>query len=304
MRILISGSSGLIGTEMVRALTTRGDSVLRLVRRGPARAGTTVLWDPGAGKLDPREVEGVDAVLNLSGENIGGGRWTRERKRRILESRVRSTSLLASTLARLDRRPQVFVSASAMDYYGDRGDDPLTEEAPPGAGFLSDVVTAWEQAADPARQAGIRVAHPRSAMVLSGKGGALAPLLRAFRLGLGGPMGSGRQFWSWIAIQDVVSALQLLIDRADLSGPFNLASPAPARQREFASTLGRVLGRPAFLPAPGWGLRILLGEMAGPLLLHSKRLVPARLQSAGYRFVHPELESALRAAIEEDGGGG
>jgi uncharacterized protein (TIGR01777 family) len=239
----------------------------------------------------------VDAVVHLAGESIAAGRWTAAVKERIRRSRVDGTRLLAETLARLERRPRVLVSASAVGYYGDRGDEPLTEESPPGVGFLADVARAWEAAADPARAVGIRVVHPRLGLVLAREGGALPRMALPFRLGLGGVIGSGRQYWSWIALPDAVRVIERALADATLAGPVNAVAPAPATNREFTRALGRVLGRPTLLPFPALGVRLLMGEMGRALLLGSARVLPRRLERAGFRFEHPELEGALRGAL-------
>ena len=273
----------------------------RLVRRaaGPGE----IAWDPAAGSLDPAALEGADAVVHLSGENVGA-RWTTERKARIRSSRVASTRLLSEALAGLQRPPEVLVSASAVGIYGDRGDEVLTEESPPGdpdRDFLVAVTREWERAAEPARVEGIRVVHPRFGVVLSPSGGALRKMLLPFRLGLGARLGTGTQWMSWISIDDAVEAVhQALVDDG-LEGPVNATSPEPVTNRDFTRTLGRLLSRPALFAVPGWALRLALGEMAEGTILSSTRAVPARLLQAGYRFCHPDLESALRHVLQRDG---
>jgi uncharacterized protein (TIGR01777 family) len=294
MRIAISGASGLIGTALTRHLAAQGHQVLRVVRRA-ARDATEVGWDPDAGIIDAAALEGIDAAVNLSGNTIARWPWTPGHRRRVLESRTRSTALLARTLASLTPRPRVFVSGSAVGYYGDRGSEILTESSGHGAGFLADVCRAWESAADPAAHAGIRLAIPRTGLVVSGEGGILPVLATPFRLGLGGPVGSGRQYMSWIAIDDLVRAITFMLERDDdRSGPWNAVAPEPLPQAEFARTLGRVLHRPTVLPFPTGAVKLL--GMAD-LLLASQRVEPARLLSCGFTFHHPTLEVALRAAL-------
>jgi uncharacterized protein len=299
LHIVVSGAGGLIGSALVRRLTTQGHRVSRLVRRtaGPGE----ISWDPAAGSLNPTALEGVDAVAHLSGENVGA-RWTTERKARIRSSRVASTRLLSETLAGLQRPPEVLVSASAVGIYGNRGDEVLTEDSPPGdpnRDFLVSVTQEWEKAAEPARVEGIRVVHPRFGVVLSPAGGALGKMLLPFRLGLGARLGSGRQWMSWISIDDAVQALQQALVDNSLQGPVNLTAPQPITNRDFTRTLARVLSRPALLAVPEPALRLALGEMAEGTILSSTRAVPARLLQAGYRFCHPDLESALRHVLQK-----
>ena len=301
MDVAVTGSHGLIGTALVLALRERGDTVRRLVRSEPAPGdgpGPFVRWDPQAGTIDRAALEGVDGVVHLAGAGIGDKRWTDARKREILESRTKGTSLLAEALAGLDQKPAVFVSSSAIGYYGDRADEKLTETAPSGHGFTADVCVAWEAAAQPAAEAGIRVAHPRTGIVLSRAGGALPRLLPLFKLGLGGRLGSGRQWWSWITIDDEVAALLHLLD-GDLAGPVNLAAPGAVTNAEMAKTLGRVLHRPAVLPVPAFGPKLVLGrELGTELLFFSQRVVPDRLEASGFRFSFPDLERGLRHVLE------
>ncbi len=268
-----------------------------LVRGGTQLAPHERVWNPAAGELDPAQLDGIDAVVHLAGEPIAPGRWTARRKREILESRTGSTRLLSEVLARLTTPPSVLISASAIGYYGNRGDARLDEESGPGSGFLAEVCLAWEQAVEPARRAGIRVAIPRIGVVLARHGGALAPLLLPFRLGLGGRLGHGRQYMSWIHIDDLVAAFQHALDQPDLEGPFNAVAPNPVPNTEFTKTLARVLHRPAFLPIPVPILRLALGELAEPLLLDSTRLTPSRLESTDFLFTHPHLTEALTSLL-------
>jgi hypothetical protein len=295
--IVVAGSSGLIGTALVAALEADGTSVVRLLRPESPPADNGAPWDPVAGTIDAEALEGADAVVNLAGVGVADHRWTDAHKAAVLETRVRTTALLAETLPTLTKPPAVFVSGSGSDYYGDRGDDILDEDSGPGAGFLADVCRQWEAAAHPAASAGIRCVQTRSSIVLSPKGGALGKLLLPFRMGVGGRMGSGRQWWSWISIHDEVEAVRHVIRTPALSGPVNLTSPYPVRNEEFAATLGRVLRRPAILPVPRFALRVALGDFADEGLLGSKRLLPRRLEDSGFVFRHPEFEPALRALL-------
>ena len=294
LRVLVTGARGLVGRALVPVLRARGHSVAVLTRHaaGPGE----IPWDPARGALEAAALEGFGAVVHLAGEPIGA-RWTAARRFSILESRSGGTRLLATTLARLEGPPRVLISASAVGWYGDRGEEALDETSPPGTGFLSEVCRAWEEAAVPASAAGIRVVHPRIAMVLASRGGALERMLPPFRLGLGGPLGGGRAWWSWIALDDLLSVLLRLLEDERLSGPVNAVAPGVARNGDFARTLGRVIGRPALLPVPAFALRALLGEMAGGALLASARVSPARLTAAGHVFRFPDLEGALRQAL-------
>lgn len=291
MKIAVTGSTGLIGSALLPVLEAAGHSVTRLVRPGSRSRG--VEWDPAAGRIDRAGLEGHDAIVHLAGENIGG-LWTPARKRRIRASRVNGTQLIAETVAGLERKPAVLVSASAMGYYGNRpASEPADEAASRGNGFLSEVTAAWEAAAEPAAQAGIRVALPRFSLVLSGEGGSLAPMLPLFKLGLGGRIGSGRQIWSWIAIDDVARILRFILETPGLSGPINVAAPTPVSNAEFTETLGRVLHRPTLTAAPAFLLKAVAGQMAEELLLSGVRVVPRKLAEAGYVFQYPELSDAL-----------
>lgn len=294
MRILVTGASGLIGSALVPALAGAGHDVLRLTRGAGRRRAGTVLWDPAAGTIDRAALEGLDAVVHLAGENISTGRWTAEKKARIRDSRVEGTRLLTTALAGLDTPPHTLVAASAIGFYGHRGRDEVDEDSAPGAGFLADVCREWEAATAPAVQRTIRVVQLRIGVVLSSDGGALASMLTPFRLGLGGPVGSGNQYMSWIAIDDVVAAVQFALTTTALAGPVNAVAPQPVQNREFAQTLGRVLGRPASVPFPAFAVRALFGEMGEELLLSSTRVIPHRLQEAGFTFRFPTLEPALQ----------
>ena len=294
LRVAITGASGLIGRGLGAFLTSGGHTVLRLVRRQPGKG--EIGWDPIAGRIDAAGLEGCDAVVHLAGENVASGRWTQARRRRIRESRCRGTALLADAIAGLERKPRVLLSATAIGIYGSRGDEVLTEEsaAAPSGRFLADICRDWEAATEPARRAGVRVGLPRLGLVLSPAGGALRKILPVFRAGAGGPVGSGRQWMSWISLEDVIGALHHALFTDGLQGPFSVVGPAPVTNAEFTSTLGRVLGRPTVLHAPAIGLRLIFGEMADETILASLRVLPDRLVASGYAFHHSTLESALR----------
>lgn len=294
LQIAIGGASGLVGTALSTFLTDGGHRVAPLVRRPPRSGSGEIHWNPAAGEVDAPALEGLDAIVHLGGESLAGGRWTAKRKAAIRDSRVASTGLLSGTLTRLARPPRTFVCASAIGYYGDRGDEPLTEQSPPGMGFLPEVCRAWEMATEPARQAGIRVVNMRIGVVLSRRGGALHTMLPAFKVGLGGVVGSGRQYWSWIALDDLVRAIHFVLRTDKVSGPVNAVAPSPVTNREFTRTLGRVLRRPTILPLPGLAVRVVFGQMGQALLLEGNRVVPAKLQATGFPFLYPNLERALR----------
>lgn len=293
MKLLISGSTGLIGEALVAAAQGRGHEITRL-SRGNAVTAPRVLWDPVTGEIPLRLLEGFDAVVHLAGESIAAGRWTAARKKRIRDSRVYGTSNLVRALTSLERPPKIFVSASAIGFYGDRGNDVLTEESVAGEGFLPSVCREWEAAADPLRALGARVVHARFGIVLSRKGGALPKMLLPFRLGLGGPIGNGRQWWSWVALPDVVESLLHMLENGSLAGPVNVTAPVAVTNRDFTDTLGRVLRRPTVFPLPAFAARLVLGEMASALLLASARVEPRRLAQSGFTFRFPDLGTALK----------
>lgn len=298
MKILVSGSSGLVGTALLPALERAGHEPIRLVRREPGAGEAAVRWDPPNRQIDAASLEGLNGAIHLAGEGIAERRWTDAQKDRILRSRVEGTTLLSRSLAQLQAPPLVMVSGSAIGAYGDRGDERLTESSPPGAGFVADVVTRWEQATEAAAEAGIRVAHARTGVVLSARGGALAEQLPFFRLGLGGRIGSGRQWISWISIDDEVDALVWLLEN-DVKGAVNLTAPNPVTNREFTKTLGAVLGRPTVLPIPKPILWARLGrELTQALLYASQRVEPDVLTSHGFSFRHADLETALRSVLD------
>ena len=289
MDIAITGSTGLIGTALSRHLTAEGHRVVPITRSGT----TGIHWDPAAGELDGAALEGIDAVVHLAGEGIAEKRWTDEQKAKILDSRVDGTTLLARTLASLDRPPAVLLSGSAIGYYGDRGAAELTETSPPGDDFLGGLVTAWEGATAEAEAAGIRVAHLRTGIVLSTEGGVLGKLLPLYKLGLGGKLGNGQQYMSWVSIDDEVGIITWLLGN-DVSGPVNLTGPEPVTNEEFTKALGAQLGRPTFLTVPAFGPRILLGgELAEALLFSSARVLPAVAEANGYEFRHPTIAAAF-----------
>lgn len=298
MKVLIAGGSGFLGRALASELAAHQHVVHTLVRR-PAEGGTEIEWHPERGELDPDALRGYDAVIGLSGAGIGDKRWTPAYKRLLLDSRLQPTGTLATALAELPagERPATFLSASAIGYYGDRGDLPLPESADAGTGFLADLVLQWEAATAPAAEAGVRVVTLRTGLVLSAGGGLLKRLVPLFKLGVGGRLGSGRQYQSWISLADEVGAIRYLLTAEQLTGPVNLAGPAPMRNDEFSSQLGRVLHRPALLPAPAFGIRLVLGEFADEGALASQRVIPQRLLDSGYEFQHPDLPSALAWAV-------
>lgn len=293
MKVLVSGASGLIGKRLVSDLEKHGDTVVRLVR-GEAH-GHDVPWNP-AEALDPAVFDGIGAMIHLAGENIAG-RWTEEKKKRMYDSRVQGTSNLARAMAQAKHRPQVLVSASGVGVYGSRGDQVLDEGSPPGNDFLARMARDWEAATESAVQAGIRTVIVRMGVVLAPEGGALPQMLGPFRMGLGGRVGSGRQWMSWIAVEDAVAIFRYALDTPGLHGPVNAVAPNPVTNAEFTRTLGRVLSRPALIPLPAAAVRTLFGEMGKTLLLGSSRVRPRRLEKSGYRFRQPELEAALHSVI-------
>jgi uncharacterized protein (TIGR01777 family) len=294
--ICLTGSHGMIGSALIPRLRADGHRVLRLVRGAPEGADD-VRWDPEAGTIDATCLEGVDAFVHLAGAGIGDKKWTPARKQLVLESRTRGTGLLARTLAGLERKPSVLVSASAIGYYGNRGDDVLTEDAPPGSDFGAQVCVAWEDATAPAVDAGIRVVRTRTGLVLARQGGLLQRLLLPFKLGVGGRLGSGKQYMSWIALDDDISAIIHLINTASISGPMNLTAPNPLTNAEFTASLGHAVHRPTILPTPLVGLRVVYGGELVDTLLGSQRVSSATLQQTGLEFAHPELDGALDSIL-------
>lgn len=296
MKILISGATGLIGTSAADALAQAGHSVVCL-RRDRSGGGT---WDPRAGRIDAASISGADALLHLAGANIGEKRWTKSRKQLIRDSRVGPTTALANFLASLDSPPSTIIVASAIGYYGNRGDEWLDESSPNGQGFLAEVVRQWEGATRPAAEKGIRVVNLRFGVILTPTGGALKRMLLPFKIGVGGPMGDGRQYWSWVSLEDVVGAIRHVLLNSSLSGPVNVVSPHPVTNREFSKTLGQVLRRPSFMPLPALAARLALGEMANELLLYSARVKPAKLQETGYQFRDPSLDKCLQRLLHHE----
>jgi uncharacterized protein (TIGR01777 family) len=294
-RIAVAGASGLIGSALVRSLRSDGHEVVRLVRRAP-RGADEVRWDPAGRSVDTAGLAGCDVVVNLAGAGVGDRRWTQAYKREIRDSRVLGTAALAEAVASLDVPPRVFVSGSAIGFYGDTGDRVVDEDAPPGDGFLPRLCVEWEQAAAPAREAGVRTVFARTGLVVARRGGAWGRLFPLFRAGLGGRLGDGRQYWSFIALHDEVAALRHLVDTRSLSGPVNLPAPQPLTNRVITAAMGRVLHRPTLLSVPAPVLRAVLGEMAGDVL-GSARVVPKRLLESGFSFAFPGIEDAVRAAL-------
>jgi uncharacterized protein (TIGR01777 family) len=293
MQILLSGAGGLIGSALAAHLQNELHEVVRLVRTKRGGDLVSILWNPESGGVDENSLAGFDAVIHLAGENIAARRWSKAQKARIKDSRVIGTRLLSRTLARLPRPPQTFICASATGYYGDRADEILTENSPPGEGFLAEVCREWEAATAPAADADIRVVNLRTGVVFSNEGGALEKMIAPIRLGLGGKLGSGRQYISWITLADEIGAIGHILDREDIAGPVNLVSPHPVTNAEFTKKVASYLHRRAFIPVPAFMIRLVAGEMADALVLASTRVRPAKLLETGYRFQHPDLDTAL-----------
>jgi uncharacterized protein (TIGR01777 family) len=292
MKVLIAGASGLVGSALIPALEAEGSEVTRLVRTS-AGAGE-IEWHPNNDQIDAAKLEGFDAIINFAGENIAAGRWTDDQKRKIRDSRVNGTHLLSEAIAKLKHRPKVFLCASATGIYGDRGDEALDEQSDSGGGFLAGVCREWEKATEPAVQAGVRTVNLRFGPILAREGGMLAKLLTPFKMGMGGRVGPGTQFISWVAIDDAVDAIKLALKDESIRGPLNIVSPNPVTNEEFTKTLGHVLSRPTALAMPAFAVRLAFGEMADEMLLTSQRVIPKKLNDAGYEFQQPELEGALR----------
>lgn len=297
MRVLISGATGLVGTALGEALASAGHSVSPLVRPGRPAGPGSVRWDPAGGEFDAAAA-GAEAVVHLAGESIASGRWNDRRKEALRSSRVAATRKLVAGLGRMQQKPAVLVSASAIGYYGDRGDEELTEDSPPGRDFLAGLAVEWEAEAARAEAHGIRVVLVRFGIILSPRGGALGRMLLPFRMGVGGRLGSGKQWMSWVSLPEVTAIIRHAIESPAVRGPVNAVAPHPVRNAEFTRTLGRVLGRPTILPAPAFALRLVLGEMADALLLSSQRIFPKRLAASGYQFRHEQLEAALREVLQ------
>ncbi|MBK00208.1 MAG: TIGR01777 family protein [Euryarchaeota archaeon] len=296
-KILVAGSSGMIGTQLVAFLDTGGHDVWRLVRRETNLDSKEIKWDPEKNELDSDKIEGFDAIIHLGGAGIGDKRWTKKRKNLIQKSRENTTTLLSETISKLKNKPEVFLIASAIGYYGNRGDEELTEKSNPGEGFLTETVLAWEKYAEAAKKVGVRVINIRTGIVLSATGGALNKMLLPWKLGAGGPIGGGKQWMSWISLDDQIFAINHLIMNKECNGAYNLTSMNPVRQKEFSKTLGKVLRRPAFAPIPKFPMRILFGELAGPLLFEGQKVLPERLLKSGFKFTHENLENALRDCL-------
>lgn len=295
MKVAVTGATGLIGSALVPALEQHGHKVIKLVRR-EARSADEREWHP-TGEADPTLVDGVDAVVHLAAETIKGW-WTRHKKERILESRVRGTEMIAKSIAAAEHKPRVFISASATGYYGHRKDEVLTEESDGGRGFLADLAREWERATRPAQQAGVRTVLLRTGIVLSAHGGALQAMIPSFRMGMGGPVSSGKQYWPWITLDDLVRVILFALDDESLSGPVNVCSPQHTTNREFTRAIGRVMHRPTIFPLPSVVVTLVLGEMGQEALLTSTRAEPAKLKAAGFRFEHSEIEQALSAVLK------
>ena len=292
MKIAIAGASGLVGTALIPALEAQGHEVTRLVRTAP-RAGE-IEWHPNKDAVSAASLDGLDIIINLAGENIAGGRWTDEQKRKIRDSRVNGTHLLSEAIAKMELKPRAFICASATGIYGDRDDEVLDEQSESGGGFLAGVCREWEMACDLAVKAGVRVVNLRFGPILAREGGMLSKLLTPFKLGMGGKVGSGRQYISWVSLEDSVNAIVLAINDGSIRGPLNVVSPNPVTNEEFTKTLGHVLNRPTALAMPAFAARLAFGEMADEMLLVSQRVMPKRLNAAGFEFKYPGLESALR----------
>lgn len=299
MKILVTGSTGLVGSALIPILKAKGHEVIRLVRSTPTDSASEIYWNPEKGTLNADELEGVDAVVHLAGDNLAEGRWTDEKKRSIRESRVKGTTLLSETLAKLERRPEVLASASAVGFYGNRGDELLTERSASGEDFLAEVCREWELATQAVAQSGVRVVNLRFGVILSGEGGALKKMLTPFRMGVGGKLGDGRQYMSWIAIDDAVGAIEQALDDDSLRGAVNVVAPDAVTNYEFTKAMGRVLSRPTIFSVPAFAARLAFGEMADATLLTSQRVEPARLKEAGFVFKYPELEGALRHVLDK-----
>lgn len=295
MKIILAGSSGLVGSELEPFLKSQGHIIKKLVRKNQGLREDEISWDPASDQLDLKELEGFDAVINLAGENIADGRWSEEKKQRILDSRVSSTKLLCQKMLQLEIPPKVLVNASAIGFYGDRGGEELDEKSASGSkSFITKVCREWEGAVLLARQKGIRVVCLRIGIVLSGRGGALAKMVKPFRIGLGGVLGSGEQYMSWITLDDLVEAINYVLTHDEIEGPVNVVSPYPIKNKDFTKTLGHVLHRPTLFPVPAFALKLAFGEMAEELLLSSARVFPVELEKRGFQYKFPELEGALQ----------
>ena len=297
MKVLVTGATGLVGSELVPFLSKQGNEVIRLTR-GKAKEANDGVWDPEHNQFPKGRIEGTDVVVHLAGENIAGKRWNPAVKEELRRSRVNGTKLLCETITNLEKLPKTLICASAIGFYGDRGSEMLNETSPQGSGFLAELCHDWEAACEPARQKGIRVVNLRIGVILSTKGGGLAKMLPPFKMGGGGVMGTGNQYWSWIAIDDLIGIINFCMSHEKIAGPVNATAPCPVTNYEFTKTLGSVLGRPTIIPMPGFIARIALGEMANELLLASARVMPNRLSEAGYKFQYSSLEPALKHLLD------
>jgi len=295
MKIAIAGASGLVGSALIPILQSEGNQITRLVRSSPKPG--EIEWHPNQDAVNAASLEGFETIINLAGENIAGGRWTDDQKRKIRDSRVNGTHLLSEAMAKMNPKPKAFICASATGIYGDRDDETLDEKSESGGGFLAGVCREWEKATEPASKAGVRVVNLRLGPILARDGGMLSKLLTPFKMGMGGKVGSGKQFISWVALDDAVSAIKLTIDDESIQGPINIVSPNPVRNEEFTKTLGHVLNRPTALAMPAFAARLAFGEMADEMLLASQKVIPKRLASAGFQFRYPTLESAMRKYV-------
>ena len=297
MKILVTGSHGLVGSALVPELVNAGHRVVRMVRPPMKPSENEVLWDPQSGFVEKDKLEGLDSVVHLAGENISTGRWTEKKKANIRDSRVKSTKLLAETLAGLKSKPNTLTSASAIGFYGSRGTEVINEKSASGSGFLAETCAEWEEAAEPAQKAGINLVYLRFGVILSIKGGALAKMLLPFKFGVGGKIGSGHQYLSWVSISDAINAIKHVLNSKNSSGPFNIVSQQPVTNLEFTKALGKVLSRPTVFPLPAFAARLAFGEMADELLLSSACVIPSRLIKSGFSFKHNNLEEALRSLL-------
>ena len=295
MKIAIAGSSGLVGSALIPILQSDGNQITRLVRSSPKPG--EIEWHPNQDEVNPQRLEGFETIINLAGENIAGGRWTDEQKRKIRVSRINGTHLLSESIAKMTSKPGAFICASATGIYGDRDDETLDEQSESGGGFLAGVCREWEQATEPASKAGVRVVNLRMGPILAREGGMLSKLLTPFKMGMGGKVGSGKQYISWVALDDAVNAIKLAIDDKSIQGPINIVSPNPVTNEEFTKTLGHVLNRPTALAMPAFAARLAFGEMADEMLLASQKVLPNRLSQAGFQFQYPTLESAMRKYV-------